>query len=107
MVCDELDHSENNSFLAFALTNDCIGFPMPQFLVLIDNGRTFFNAAAEHPLILSIPFAMLLPAKDSWNLEYCQWQLAIPKHVVQRFSAYHRFPWKQLMQPGIADTGIQ
>ena len=70
MVCDAFHHSEHNGFLPLALTNDRIGFPMSQFLVLIDNGWTFFNAAAEHPLILSIPFAMLLPAKDSWDLEY-------------------------------------
>src|SRR5574344_1140889 len=60
VICDTFYHGEDNSFLALTLPNDCIRFPVTEFFVLINNGRTFINATSKHALVLAVPFAVLL-----------------------------------------------
>ena len=60
VIRDTFYHGEDNGFLALALPDDSVRFPVTEFLVFINNGRTFIDAAPKNALVFAIPFAVLL-----------------------------------------------
>ena len=60
VIRDTFYHGEDNGFLALALPDDSVCFPVTELLVFINNGRAFINAAPKHALVLAVPFAVLL-----------------------------------------------
>ena len=60
VIRDTFYHREDNGFLALALPDDSVRFPVTELLVFINNGRAFSNAAPKNALVFAIPFAVLL-----------------------------------------------